>query len=96
MGETSEMVLKTQTLVDKTRKDVRWAEDGGNKSAGMEVDANEEEGEQEEMARRMDEGKEGGVVFRRRMLERRLTPRWGSIIRPKKERRKGMKGQNLR
>ena len=36
----------------------------------MEVDANEEESEDEEMARRVDEGKEGEVVFRRRMLER--------------------------
>ena len=51
-----------------TRKDLKRAEDGGKKFAGMEVDANEEE---EEMMRRVDEGKDGEVVFRRRMLERK-------------------------
>ena len=40
------------------------------KFAGMELDANDEESEEEEMARRVDEGNEGTVVFRRRMLER--------------------------
>ena len=43
----------------------------GRKFTGMEVNANEEEGEEEEMARRMDEGKEGEVVFKGRMLERK-------------------------
>ena len=71
VGVTFEMVRKTKKLVEGTRKDVRWAEDGGKKFASMEVDANEEEGEEEEMARRMDEGKEGEVVFRRRMPERK-------------------------
>ena len=69
VGEKFEMVLKTKKLEEGTRKDVRWAEDGGKKFAGMEVDANDEESEEEEMARRVDEGKEGAVVFRRRMLE---------------------------
>ena len=71
VGETFEMVLKTKKLEEGTRKDVRWAEDGGEKFAGMEVDANDEEREEEELARRVDEEKEGTVVFRRRMLEQR-------------------------
>ena len=70
VGETFEMVLNTKKVQEGTKKEVRWAEDGGKKFAGMEVDANEEESEDEEMARRVDEGKEGEVVFRRRMLER--------------------------
>ena len=70
VGETLEMVLKTKKLEEGTRKDLKWAEDGGKKFAGMEVDANEEE-EEEEMMRRVDEGKEGTVVFRRRMLEQK-------------------------
>ena len=44
------------------------------KFLGMEVDANEEEeqeDEEEEMARRVDGGKEGEMVFRRRMLDRK-------------------------
>ena len=65
------MVLKTKKLEEGMRKDVRWAEDGGKKFAGMEVDANDEESEEEEMARRVDEGKEGTVVLRRRMLEQK-------------------------
>ena len=65
------MVLKTKKLEEGTRKDVRWVEDGWKKLAGMEVDANDEESEEEEMARRVDEGKEGTVVFRRRMLEQK-------------------------
>ena len=40
--ETFEMVLKTKKLEEGTRKDLKWAEDGGKKFAGMEVDANEE------------------------------------------------------
>jgi hypothetical protein len=47
VGETFEMVLKTKKLEEGTRKDVRWAEDGGKKFAGMEVDANDEESEKE-------------------------------------------------
>ena len=64
------MVLKTRKLVERTKKDLKWAEDGGKEFAGMEVDANEEEREDEEMARRVDEGKVGTVVFRRRMLQK--------------------------
>ena len=50
------MVLKTKKLVVGTKNDLKlpekkWTED-------MEVDANEEEGEEEDMARMMDEGKE--------------------------------------
>ena len=48
-----------------------WTEDGGKKWAGMEVDANEEESEDEEMARRVDKGKAGTVIFRGRMLEQK-------------------------
>ena len=51
------MVLKTKRLEEGTKKDVKWAEDGGKKLADIKVDANEEEGEDEEMARRVDEGK---------------------------------------
>ena len=68
VGETFEMVLKTTKLEAGTRKDLKWAENGGKKFAGMKVDANEEE---EEMVRTVDEGKEGMVVFRRRMLEQK-------------------------
>ena len=66
VGETFEMVLKTKKLEEGTRNDLKWAEDRGKKFAVMEVDANEEA---EEMMRRVDEGKEGTVVFRRRMLD---------------------------
>ena len=38
------------------------------KFAGMEVDANEEEKGDEEMAEEVDDGKEATVVFRRRGL----------------------------
>ena len=54
VGETFEMVLKTRKLEEGAKKDLKWAEDGGKKFAGMQVDANEEEGE-EEIARRADE-----------------------------------------
>ena len=70
VGETFVMVLNTKKLQEGTKKEVRWAEDSGKKFAGMEVNANEDESEDEEVARRVDEGKEGEVVFRRRMLER--------------------------
>ena len=50
---------------------MKYAEDGGKKFAGMEVDANEEESGDEEGARRIDGGKEAEVVFRRRMPERK-------------------------
>ena len=78
------MFLRTKKLEEATKKVFKWTEDGGKKIAAMEVDANEEESEDEEATRRVDEGKEGEVVFRRRNLERKWTPRWGSIIRPKK------------
>ena len=35
MGETFEMVLKTKKLLKGTKKVVIWAEDGGEKFAGM-------------------------------------------------------------
>ena len=68
-GETFEMVLRTRKLQEGTKKNLKWAEDGGKKFEGMEVVANEEESEDEEVARRVDEGKGGKVVFRRRTLE---------------------------
>ena len=37
VGETLEMVLKRQKLDEGTRNDVRWAENGGKKIAGMEA-----------------------------------------------------------
>ena len=68
------MVLKTTKLEDGTKKDLKWTEDDGKKFAGMEVDANDEESENEEgdeeLARRVG-GKDGEVVFRRRVLERK-------------------------
>ena len=51
VGETFEMTLKA-------KKKVRWAEDGGMKYEGMEVDANDED---EKMLKEM------SVVFRRQM-----------------------------
>ena len=71
VGETLEMVLKTKKLEEGTKKDLKWMENDGKKFAGMEVDANEEESEDEKGVRRIDGGKEGEVVFRRRMLERK-------------------------
>ena len=47
-----------------TRKEVRWAEDGGKKSEGMEVDANDED---EDMLKEMTSGKEWLGGFRRQM-----------------------------
>ncbi len=43
VGDTFEMVLKTKKLEEGTKREVKWAEDGGKKFASMEVDANEEE-----------------------------------------------------
>ena len=40
VGETFEMVLKTKKLEKGTKKEIRSAEDGGKKFAGVEVDAN--------------------------------------------------------
>ena len=69
------MVLKTKKLEEGTKKDLKWTEDGGKNFAGMEVDANDEESENEEgdeeLATRVAGGKEGEVVFRRRVLERK-------------------------
>ena len=86
------MVLKTKTLDVGTTKELKWTDDGGKKFAGMEVDANEEESENEEVPGRVNGGKDGEVVFRRRMLEREWTPRRGSIIRLTKERRRKSTG----
>ena len=47
---------------------MKWADDGGKKYEGMEVDANDEMDEDEEMAQKVEEGKDGMVVFRRRVL----------------------------
>ena len=71
VGETFDIVLKTRKLDEGTKKDLKWTEDGWKKFAGMEVDANEEESEDEEVARRVNGGKGGEVVFRMRMLERK-------------------------
>ena len=71
VGETFEMVLKTRKLDEGTKKDLKWTEDGRQKFAGMEDDANEKESEDDEVARRVDGGKEGEVVFRMRMLEQK-------------------------
>ena len=62
------MILKTRKLTNGTRKEVKWADDGGKKYEGMEVDANDELDEDEEMAQKVEEGKDGMVVFRRRVL----------------------------
>ena len=53
-----------QKMKDGTRKEVRWAEDGGKKYEGMEVDANDED---EDMLKELAGGKSGSVVFRRQM-----------------------------
>ena len=51
-------------MKDGTREDVKWAEDGGGKYEGMELDANDED---EDMLNEMVGGKSGSVVSRRRM-----------------------------
>ena len=43
---------------------MRWANDGGKKHEGMDVDANDED---EHMLKEMTSGKSGSVVFRRQM-----------------------------
>jgi hypothetical protein len=68
VGDTFEMVLKTRKREEGTKREVKWAEDGGKKFGGMEVDANEEEKGSEEMEEEVRKGRAGGVVFRRRML----------------------------
>ena len=59
VGDTFEMVLKVKAMPEGTRKVVSWANDGGKRYEGMEVDGVSE-----------DEGPEVGnkeVVFNRRM-----------------------------
>jgi hypothetical protein len=68
VGDTFEMVLKTRKREEGTKREVKWAEDGGKKFGGMEVDANEEEKGDEEMEEEVGRGRKGEVVFRRRML----------------------------
>ena len=64
VGDTFEMILKATKRKDGTRNNVRWAEDGGKKYEGMEVDANDED---EDMLKEVAGGKSGSVVFRRQM-----------------------------
>ena len=64
VGDTFEMVLRAKKMKDGARKEVRWAEDGGKKYEGMEVDANDED---EDMLKEVADGKSGSVVFRRQM-----------------------------
>ncbi len=68
VGDTFEMVLKKKKLQEGMQREVKWAEDGGRKFAGMEVGASEEETGDEEMAEEVDDGKEATVGFRRRVL----------------------------
>jgi hypothetical protein len=68
VGDTFEMVLKTKRREEGTKREVKWADDGGRKFGGMEVDANEEEKGDEEMREEMSKRRNGEVVFRRRML----------------------------
>ena len=49
---------------------MKWAEHGGKKFGGMEIDANEEYKADEEMAEEVDKGRGRAMIFRRRMLER--------------------------
>ena len=51
------MVLKTKKLEEGTKKDLKWTENGGKEFTGMEVDANEEESEDEKVARKVDGGR---------------------------------------
>ena len=64
VGDTFEMTLKAKKMRDGTLKELRWAEDGGEKYEGNEVDANDE---QEDMLKEIASGKSGSVVFRRQM-----------------------------
>ena len=58
------MTLQAKKMKDGTRKEVRWAEDGGRSTRGMDVDANDED---EDMLKEMTSGKSGSVVFGRQM-----------------------------
>ena len=64
VGDTFEMTLQAKKMKDGSRKEVRWANDGGKKHEGMDVDANDED---EHMLKEMTSGKSGSVVFRRQM-----------------------------
>ena len=68
VGDTFGMSLRTRKLANGTLKDVKWADDGGKKYEGVEVDANDEMDEEEETAQKVGEGDNGMVVFRRRIL----------------------------
>ena len=63
VGDTFEMTLQAKKMKDGTRKEVRWAEDGGKKYEGMDVDANDED----DMPKEMTRWKSGSVVFRKQM-----------------------------
>ena len=54
VGDTFEITLQTKKMKDGTRKEVSWAEDGGKKYEGMDVDANDED---EDMLKEMTSGK---------------------------------------
>ena len=64
VADTFEMTPKAKKMKDGTRKELRWAEDGGKKYGGMEVDANDED---EDLLKEVASGKSGSVVFRRQM-----------------------------
>ena len=64
VGDTFEMTLQAKKMKDGTRKEVRFAEDGGKKYEGMDVDANDED---EDMLKEMTSGKSSSVVFRSQM-----------------------------
>ena len=64
VGDTFEMTLKAKKMKDGTRKELRWAEEGGKKYEGMEVDANDED---EDMLKETASRKSGSVDFRRQM-----------------------------
>jgi len=64
VGDTFEIVLKARRMKEGTRKEVRWAEDGGKKYEGMEIDASDED---EEMLKEMASRRGGSVVFRGEM-----------------------------
>ena len=51
-------------MKDCTRKEVRWADHGGKKHEGMEVDENDED---EDMIKEMTSGKSSSMVFRKQM-----------------------------
>ena len=69
VGDTFEMKLKMKKQATGTRKELKWANNGGKKDAGMQMDANDEIEGDEEMAEKVEGGSSGMVVFRRRMLK---------------------------